>query len=1568
MAELVNSRVLDESKIEDDDMVDIVFKLTNFADETSTPVRKTQKMNQSNLQSSVRTPESSTGQKRQLSLDQNDPSNQSEFVRTRETSNQVYQQSNHNTTSQIQKTVQISTTKTVTLSKESYSNVQNDSGQSHRPPRKKKTRSKSDLGLFNFKMFKQQGSQVTSDVRQSGDGTDRPDPPVSQVEGKVETVNPRKCFVHYDSQSVLADFSDASICTTSNNFANLKSGAATANIEDCIESDPDSLLLQTPNFINELYEEPKVKSCGAGSSTYYKNCPKYQVVMFEGPPANRQFNGPSNRDKLLAGINLSDFTIDRRFLNFEHMDHGANYYRRFFADHDHVNYFGISEPHGPLAISMQREKTDSAAERGEANYQYRIIIRSVQSPTLRGSILEDFLPCSRGSNKVHFRDILECLTPQIKQENLKLAENKVAVVDELLKFDEITMNVTYKIGLVYCKAGQKTEEEMYNNDAGSPAFDEFLETIGEKVALKGFDSFRGGLDNKSDTTGTHSVYTRYNNCQIMFHVATLLPYTENDRQQVVRKRHIGNDIVTVIFQEPGSSPFTPAHFRSHYQHVFIVVRVSNPNTPETTYQIAVTRSDEVPEFGPAIPEETMKKGAAFRHFLLTKVINAENASLKAKKLALMAKRTREQLLKNFCETLCTSTTLVPNPKKSGNPGKLGRSWSFKRKARFAQRLAPELVSRGALKWSVSVVEEGVEKPCMMAISPTQIVIKELKTKTMMYMLPCKAVLGWTSTMDSLKLYYDTGEVIVMKRDTTSTQDDSTSDIDDIVKRLTCTSDGCETQEIRVIKNQQGKLGFHIQFQGIVGDVTENGPAWAAGLRCSSRLVEVRGTLVAHLEHEQLITHLKGKDTIVVVALPPFPDGQPRRSISQLQSPTDVRPKASSVSTTRPSVGSPTPAPTPTAPSLAGSESNDVIAPLVDRRMTTPESSSRPESRESINARAMTRGSMIALNLLEQELGIDDTEHIDLDEFLESIVGKDKLKELDDEVKELEARSTSSSRPNTPSYHNSQQSLNSEDGPFSPGATRHKSFVVSPTSPKRRELTPASESKENNDIGMRFALGSDNLDTGRNNSTVGKRFALRTDTLDFGSTRSNRSVIGAERQNGHPRSGSRDSTHEKPDINEIFKIIDKTRLESEANNRSPTDDISEIDAVVSMIEKVLENTDSYLNEELSTRGLPSDSDNDNNTVSDAAGPRSTAAPASSSPYSSTRSSRARADENTPRNGTSGRQSPNRTITASPYCKPNNQKVENIQRKMGDYTDDIENAIEQLDSINLQDTARRKPSISSSSLSDEAPPQYSRSRASTSPLHQTDQLDQLDQQDRVGRPRDTCDKCTKMQRPGLIVTRPSRHDVLETEDDDVSKKSNVESDSLEDSSPDSMELVGNLSGRLVVGGARKSKSLGDMLSLTRGSPQVTSDSVNINTESEQSTSDDEFPQRHFTMRRMRREGLLMEQPSESSDQSRASDDIPPSPLQMLMERAREAQLDQTAENDNSWVRTTLLRIAELEAALERSNFELQALRKQNREMEQTLEIVDEENAKIRREMDRTNSQLATFTTWVQSRQLL
>ena len=38
---------------------------------------------------------------------------------------------------------------------------------------------------------------------------------------------------------------------------------------------------------------------------------------------------------------------------------------------------------------------------------------------------------------------------------------------------------------------------IYFSEHGSPAFDEFLELIGDKVKMKGFNKYRAQLDNKS---------------------------------------------------------------------------------------------------------------------------------------------------------------------------------------------------------------------------------------------------------------------------------------------------------------------------------------------------------------------------------------------------------------------------------------------------------------------------------------------------------------------------------------------------------------------------------------------------------------------------------------------------------------------------------------------------------------------------------------------------------------------------------------------------------------------------------------------------------------------------------------------------------------------------------------------------------------------------------------------------------------------------------------------------------------------------------------------------------------
>lgn len=55
--------------------------------------------------------------------------------------------------------------------------------------------------------------------------------------------------------------------------------------------------------------------------------------------------------------------------------------------------------------------------------------------------------------------------------------------------------------MIYVKEGQYTEEEILDNNDNSFMFDEFLQIMGEKIRLKGFDKYKGGLDTVHDLTG-----------------------------------------------------------------------------------------------------------------------------------------------------------------------------------------------------------------------------------------------------------------------------------------------------------------------------------------------------------------------------------------------------------------------------------------------------------------------------------------------------------------------------------------------------------------------------------------------------------------------------------------------------------------------------------------------------------------------------------------------------------------------------------------------------------------------------------------------------------------------------------------------------------------------------------------------------------------------------------------------------------------------------------------------------------------------------------------------------------
>lgn len=129
---------------------------------------------------------------------------------------------------------------------------------------------------------------------------------------------------------------------------------------------------------------------------------------------------------------------------------------------------------------------------------------------------------------------------------------------EILKLDELRScsrndQKKRKIGILLQLPGQTSEKEMYNNQSGTENFRIFLDWLGGRIKLKGFTGYNGGLDCKRDQTGKDAYYTKFKNYEIMFHVSTLLPFSDgsdpSSTQQLARKRHIGNDIITIIFQD-----------------------------------------------------------------------------------------------------------------------------------------------------------------------------------------------------------------------------------------------------------------------------------------------------------------------------------------------------------------------------------------------------------------------------------------------------------------------------------------------------------------------------------------------------------------------------------------------------------------------------------------------------------------------------------------------------------------------------------------------------------------------------------------------------------------------------------------------------------------------------------------------------------------------------------------------------------------------------------------------------------------------------------------------------------
>jgi hypothetical protein len=142
-----------------------------------------------------------------------------------------------------------------------------------------------------------------------------------------------------------------------------------------------------------------------------------------------------------------------------------------------------------------------------------------------------------------------------------LPESFVSVaLDELMLraisvLDRTPISELHKIGVVYAGPNQTTEGLILANTHGSRCFTWFLSLLGKLFALKDARHvYTGGLDTSPEQLdgqyGLMHIYDRRME-QIIFHVTTMMPTKEHDTLCTGKKRHIGNDYVSIVWNESG---------------------------------------------------------------------------------------------------------------------------------------------------------------------------------------------------------------------------------------------------------------------------------------------------------------------------------------------------------------------------------------------------------------------------------------------------------------------------------------------------------------------------------------------------------------------------------------------------------------------------------------------------------------------------------------------------------------------------------------------------------------------------------------------------------------------------------------------------------------------------------------------------------------------------------------------------------------------------------------------------------------------------------------------------------
>ncbi|KFW70858.1 Tuberin [Pygoscelis adeliae] len=146
-------------------------------------------------------------------------------------------------------------------------------------------------------------------------------------------------------------------------------------------------------------------------------------------------------------------------------------------------------------------------------------------------------------------------------------ERSVQLLDQIPSYD------THKIAVLYVGEGQSNNEiAILSNEHGSYRYTEFLTGLGKLIELKDCQPdkiYLGGLDVCGDD-GQFTYCWHDDIMQAIFHIATLMPTKDVDKNRCDKKRHLGNDFVSIVYNDSGED-FKLGTIKGQFNFVHVII-------------------------------------------------------------------------------------------------------------------------------------------------------------------------------------------------------------------------------------------------------------------------------------------------------------------------------------------------------------------------------------------------------------------------------------------------------------------------------------------------------------------------------------------------------------------------------------------------------------------------------------------------------------------------------------------------------------------------------------------------------------------------------------------------------------------------------------------------------------------------------------------------------------------------------------------------------------------------------------------------------------------------------------